>query len=123
MKTSQKLEKKWKNKIDKLDSKCRESLLQEDYKKLFTLIDNFSGSIKYVEVDVIWLLKFRKISTDSLFKEIILEGFDEYIQFFNFKHELMHCFYYDFPDFENISHGLPHNMHFGRKIVGRVYQL
>ena len=47
------------NRIDELDGSCRDLLLQEHCKRLFNLMDTFWRDIKYVEVDVIWLLKVK----------------------------------------------------------------
>ena len=56
---SSELEKEWKHGIDELDGGCRDLLLQEHCKKLFNLTDIFWCDIKYVEEDVIWLLKVK----------------------------------------------------------------
>ena len=96
-------------------------LLQEHFKKLFNLLDTFWCVIKYVEVDVIWLLKvktsldklektqskikrkkLRKISTNSVLKKMVLERFDEHLPFFKFKYDFNAFCYSKFPDFENL---------------------
>ena len=48
-----------KNGIDELDGMWRDLLLQEHCKKLFDLMDIFWCDIKYVELDVNWLLKVK----------------------------------------------------------------
>ena len=53
------LKKEWKNGICELDGRCRNLLLQGHCKKLFNLMDNFWCDIRYVEVDVIWLLRVK----------------------------------------------------------------
>ena len=53
------LKKEWKNGIGELDGRCRNLLLQGHCKKLFNLMDNFWCDIRYVEVDVIWLLRVK----------------------------------------------------------------
>ena len=58
-KPSEELEKEWKNGIDELDRRYHDLLLQEHCKKLFNLMDSFLCDIKYVEVDVNWLLKVK----------------------------------------------------------------
>ena len=96
-------------------------MLQEHFKKLFNLLDTFWCVIKYVEVDVIWLLKvktsldklektqskikrkkLRKISTNSVLKKMVLERFDEHLPFFKFKYDFNAFCYSKFPDFENL---------------------
>ena len=54
---SEELEKEWKNGIDELNERCRDLLLQEHCKKLFNLMDIFWCNIKFVELDITWLLK------------------------------------------------------------------
>ena len=95
-----------------------ELLAQE---KLFNLTDTFWCDIKYVEVDVTWLMKakshltklertqskikqkkLRKISTNSLHKKLVLERFDEYLPFFKFKYDFNAFCYFKSSDFENI---------------------
>ena len=90
-KLSEELEKEQKNGIDELNGRCRDLLLQEHCKKLFNFMDTFWCDIKYVEVDVIWLMKvkthldklekiqskikrkkLRKISANSLLKKMVL---------------------------------------------------
>ena len=56
-KPSEELEKEWRNGIDELDGRCRDLLLQEHCKKLFNLMDIFWCDIKFVELDITWLLK------------------------------------------------------------------
>ena len=53
------LKKEWKNGIDGLNGRCRDLLLQKHCKKLFNLMDIFLCVIKYIEVDVNWLLKVK----------------------------------------------------------------
>ena len=96
-------------------------LLREHCKKLLNLIVLFWCDIKYVEVDVIWLLKvkthldkleeisskikpkkLRKISTNSILKKRVLERFDEDHPFFKFKYDFNAFCYTKFPDFENL---------------------
>ena len=120
-KPSEELQKEWKNRINELDGRCRDLLLQEHCKKLFNLVDNFLCDIRYVEVDIIWLLKvkthldklekiqskikrkkLRKISANSLLKKMVLERFDEHLPFFKFKFDFNALCYSKFPDFENL---------------------
>ena len=56
-KPSEELEREWKNGINQLGKRFRNLLLQEHCKKLFNFIDLFWCDIKYVELDVNWLLK------------------------------------------------------------------
>ena len=105
-KPSEELEKEWKNGIDKLNERCRDLLLQEHCKKLFNLMDIFWCDIKYIELDITWLLKvkthldkfekiqskikrkkLRNISTNSLLKKMVLESFDEHLLFFKLKYD------------------------------------
>ena len=120
-KPSEELEKEWKNGIDELDGRCRDLLLQEHCKKLFNLMDIFWCDIKYVELNVNWLLKvkthlnklekiqykikrkkLRKMSTASLLKKMVLERFDEHLPFFKFKYDFNAFCYSKFRDFENL---------------------
>ena len=120
-KPSEELEKEWKYGIDELDGRCCDLLLQEHCKKLFNLMDIFWCDIKYVEVDVIWLLKvkilldklekfqakiqwkkLRKMSANLLLKKMVLERFNEHLPFFKFKYGFNAFCYCKFPDFENL---------------------
>ena len=97
-KPSEELEREWKNGIDELDGKCSKLLLQEHCKTLFNIIDIFWCDIKYIEADVIWLLKdkthhdklgkiqsktqwkkSRKMSTNSILKKMVLVRFNEHV--------------------------------------------
>ena len=120
-KRSEELEKGWKNGIDELNGRCRDLLLQEHCKKLFNLMDIFWCDIKYVELDITWLLKvkthldklekiqskikrkkLRNMSTNSLLKKMVLERFVEHLPFFKFKYDFNAFCYSKFPDFENL---------------------
>ena len=110
-----------KNGIDELDGIGRDLLLQEHCKKLFDLMDIFWCDIKYVEVDVNWLLKvkthldklekihckikwktLRNMSTNWLLKKIILERFAEHLPFSKFKYDFNAFCYSKFPEIENL---------------------
>ena len=84
-------------------------------------MDNFWCDIKYVEVDIIWLLKVKthldkiekiqskikrkkliNMSTNSLLKKTVLERFDEHLPFFKFKCDFNAFCYSKFSDFENL---------------------
>ena len=56
-KLSEELEKEWKNGTDEFNERCRDLLLQEHCKKLFNLMDIFWCDIKFVKLDITWLLK------------------------------------------------------------------
>ena len=58
-KPSEELEKEWKNGIGQLDGRYWDLLLQEHCKKLLNLTDIFWCDIKYVDLDVNWLLKVK----------------------------------------------------------------
>ena len=81
----------------------------------------FWCDIKYVELDITWLLKvkihldklekiqskikwkkLRNMSTNSLLKKMVLERFDEHLPFFKFKYDFNAFCYSKFPDFENL---------------------
>ena len=66
-KPSEELQKEWKNRIDKLDRRYRDLLLQEHCNKLSNLMGNFWCDISYAEVDAFWLLKV-KTNLTSLIK-------------------------------------------------------
>ena len=104
-KPSEELEREWKNGIDELDGRCHDLLLQEHCKKLFNLMDvNWCG-IKYVEFDIYWLIKRKKLrnmSTNSLLEKLVLERFDKQLPFFKFKYDFNVFCYSKFPDFENL---------------------
>ena len=87
----------------------RDFLLQEHCKKLFNLMGIFWYDIKYVEVDVNWLLKvkthleklekiqskikrkkLRKMSTNPLLKKMVLENLINTFRFLNSDMILMH---------------------------------
>ena len=82
-------------------------------------MDIFRYDIKYVEVDVICLLKvkinldklmniqskikrrkLRNKSTNSSLKKMVLERFDEHLPFFKFKYDFSAFCYSKFPDLE-----------------------
>ena len=84
-------------------------------------MDTFWCDIKYVEVDVIWLMKvkthldklekiqskikrkkLRKIPTTSLLKKMVFERFYEHLPVFKFKYDFSAFCYSKFPDFENL---------------------
>ena len=84
-------------------------------------MDIFWCDIKYVELDITWLLKvkihldklekiqskikwkkLRNMSTNSLLKKMVLERFDEHLPFFKFKYDFNAFSYSKFPDFENL---------------------
>ena len=84
-------------------------------------MDIFWCDIKYVELNVNWLLKvkthlnklekiqykikrkkLRKMSTASLLKKMVLERFDEHLPFFKFKYDFNAFCYSKFRDFENL---------------------
>ena len=90
-------------------------------KKLFNLMNIFWCDIKYVELDITWLLKvkihldklekiqskikwkkLRNMSTNSLLKKMVLERFDEHLPFFKFKYDFNAFCYSKFRDFENL---------------------
>ena len=81
----------------------------------------FWCDIKYVELDITWLLKvkihldklekiqskikwkkLRNMSTNSLLKKMVLERFDEHLPFFKFKYDFNAFCYSKFRDFENL---------------------
>ena len=83
-------------------------------------MDIFWCDIKYVELDITWLLKvkihldklekiqskikwkkLRNMSTNSLLKKMVLERFDEHLPFFKFKYDFS-AFCSKFSDFENL---------------------
>ena len=119
VKPSEELQKEWKNRIDKLDRRYRDLLLQEHCNKLSNLMGNFWCCISYAEVDALWLLKvktnldkldkiqskikwkeLRKISTNFLLNKMVLEGFDEHLSFFKFKFDFNAFCYSEFSDFK-----------------------
>ena len=84
-------------------------------------MDIFWFDVKYVKVDVDWLLKVetnldklekiqskikwkksRNMSTNPLLKKMVLERFDEHLPFFKFKYDFNAFCYSKFPDFENL---------------------
>ena len=110
-----------KNGIHELDGMWRDLLLQEHCKKLFDLMDIFWCDIKYVELDVNWLLKvktrldklekihskikwktLRDMSTNWLLKKIVLERFAEHLPFLEFKYDFNAFCYFKFPEIENL---------------------
>ena len=120
-KPSEELEKEWNNGVDELNESCCDSLLQEHCKKLFNLMDIFWCDIKYVELDITWLLKakthldklekiqskikrkkLRNMSTKSLLKKMVLERFNEHLPFLKFKYDFNAFCYSNFPGFENL---------------------
>ena len=118
-KPSEELEKEWKN--NELNKRCRDLSLQEHCKKLFNVMDIFWCDVKYVELDITWLLKvkthldkldeiqstikwkkLRNMSTNSLLKKMVHERFDEHLPIFKFKCDFNAFCYSKFPDFENL---------------------
>ena len=107
--SKEELKKELKNGIDGLDGRCHDLLLQEHCKKLFNLMDIFLCVIKYVEVDVNWLLKvkshldklekiqsqfkrkkLKKMSTTHYLREWFLRDLMRTFRFSNSEMFLMH---------------------------------
>ena len=104
-----------------MNGRCRDLSLQEHCKKLFNVMDIFWCDVKYVELDITWLLKvkthldkldeiqstikwkkLRNMSTNSLLKKMVHERFDEHLPIFKFKYDFDAFCYSKFPDFENL---------------------
>ena len=91
-----------------MESKCRDLLLEEHWKKLFYLMDCFWEAIVDVDVDISWLVKVRNhldkiekeraktkrkklanLSRNSHLKKMVLERFDDRLPHFQFKWDFL----------------------------------
>ena len=119
--TSKDFKKKWDGNLRDMESKCRDLLLEEHCKKLFSLMNFFWEAIVDLDVDVSWLVKVRNhldkiekeqtktkrkklasLSRNSDLKRMVLERFDEHFPHFQFKSDFLSYCNSLCPEFENL---------------------
>ena len=119
--TSKYFKKKWDGNLRDMESKCRDLLLEEHCKKLFSLMNFFWEAIVDVDVDISWLVKVRNhldkiekeqaktkrkklasLSRNSHLKRMVLERFDEHLPHFQFKSDFLSYCNSLCPEFENL---------------------
>ena len=119
--TSKDFKKKWDGNLRDMESKCRDLLLEEHCKKLFSLMNFFWEAIVDLDVDISWLVKVRNhldkiekeqtktkrkklasLSRNSDLKRMVLERFDEHFPHFQFKSDFLSYCNSLCPEFENL---------------------
>ena len=106
--TSKDFKKKWDGNLQDMDSRCRDLLLEEHFKRLFYLMSCFCEAIVDLNVDISWLVKVRNhldkiekeqaktkreklasLSRNSHLKRMVLEQFDEHVPHFQSKSDFL----------------------------------